>query len=208
MLIAPSMRSMRSARACTVSMVLSALLGSADGVSSQRLPNEPIASDGISSKRMADGKEWTTANVSVDVSPSYCYDDREMNCRRYGRLYTWQSAQRVCQLLGAGWRLPTDGEWRRMTKRYGGVSDESADKGQAAFRALLTGGASAFNAVLGGNRSDGRYERLEAHGFYWTASGNDPNSAPFYNFAQGGQALHRQPEGEKQMAISVRCLRD
>jgi len=189
-------------------MMLCAMLGSAGGVSSQRLPNEPIGSDAASSRRMADGKEWTTANVNVDVSPSYCYDDRESNCRRYGRLYTWQSAQRVCQLLGAGWRLPTDGEWRRMTKRYGGVSDESADKGQAAFKALLTGGASGFNAVLGGNRSDGHYERLEAHGFYWTASGNDLNSAAFYNFAQGGRALHRQPEGEKRMAISVRCLRD
>jgi len=111
--------------------VLSALLGSADGVSSQRLPNEPIASDGISSKRMADGKEWTTANVSVDVSPSYCYDDREMNCRRYGRLYTWQSAQRVCQLLGAGWRLPTDGEWRRMTKRRSDVEKKSNEAGPA-----------------------------------------------------------------------------
>jgi len=25
--------------------------------------------------------------------------------------------------------------------------------------------------------------------------------APFYNFGQNGQALHRQPQGEKQMAI-------
>lgn len=56
------------------------------------------------------------------------------------------------------------------------------------------GGTSGFNAVLGVNRSDGQYARLEAHGFYWTASANnDPGSAPYYNFAQGGQALHRQP---------------
>jgi uncharacterized protein (TIGR02145 family) len=162
----------------------------------------------FSSARMADGKEWTTANLNVNASPSYCYDDAEPNCRRYGRLYTWESAQRVCQSLGDGWRLPTDDEWRQMTKRYGGVSDDSDDKGTGAFNALMSGGTSGFNAVLGGNRSDGQYARLEAHGFYWTSSDNDPGSAPFYNFGQNGQGIHRQPQGEKQMAISVRCVRE
>src|SRR5678815_5491854 len=95
----------------------------------------------ISSRRMTDGKEWMTANLDVYASPSYCYGDSEPNCGRYGRLYTWDSAQRVCQSLGDGWRLPTDAEWRNMAKRYGGVSDDSADKGKAAFVALLGGGA-------------------------------------------------------------------
>src|SRR5262245_37656103 len=67
-------------------------------------------------KRMADGKQWTTANLNVNTSSSYCYDDAEPNCRRYGRLYTWESAQRGCQSLGDGWRLPTDDEWRQLAK--------------------------------------------------------------------------------------------
>jgi len=160
-----------------------------------------------SSRRMADGNEWTTVNLTVNASPSYCYDDAEANCRRYGRLYTWESAQRVCQSLEDGWRLPTDDEWRQLAKRYGGISADSADKGRAAFTALRSRGTSGFNAALGGNRSNGQYARLEAHGFYWTASDNDSRSAPYYNFGQNGQALHRQPLGEKQMAISVRCVR-
>jgi hypothetical protein len=48
----------------------------------------------------------------------------------------------------------------------------------------------------------------EAHGFYRTASENDPGSAPFYNFGRGSQALYHQSQGLKQMAISVRCVRD
>jgi uncharacterized protein (TIGR02145 family) len=185
--------------------IASASVGAAD--SAQRSAKDQNVSVTIaSSKRMADGKQWTTANLNVNASPSYCYDDAEANCRRYGRLYTWASAQRACEMLGSGWRLPTDNEWRQMAKRYGGVSDDSPDKGRAAFTALSSGGASGFNAVLGGNRSDGKYARSEAHGFYWTASDNDPSTAPFYNFGKGGRALHRQPQGDKRMAISVRCI--
>ena len=63
--------------------------------------------------------------------------------------------------------------------------------------------------MLGGIRSvDGKYERLEAHGLYWTVSENDSDTAPFYNFGKGSLALYRQPQGEKQRAMSVRCVRD
>jgi uncharacterized protein (TIGR02145 family) len=156
---------------------------------------------------MADAKEWT-ANLNVNTPTSYCYDDAERNCRQYGRLYTWESAQRVCQSLGDGWRLPTDDDWNQMAKHYGGLGNDSPEKGKAAYTALMSGGTSGFNAVLGGNRSvDGKYERLEAHGLYWTASENDALTAPVYNFGKGSQALYRGPQGQKRWAISVRCVR-
>ena len=163
----------------------------------------------VASKRIADGKEWTTANLNVSTSSSYCYGEAESNCGRYGRLYTWESARRGCQSLGDGWRLPTDDEWRQMAKHYGGLGNDSPENGKAAYTALLSGGTSGFDAVLGGNRSvDGKFDRLEAHGFYWTASENDPITAPFYNFGKGSQALYRQAQGQKQMAVSARCVRD
>jgi uncharacterized protein (TIGR02145 family) len=169
-------------------------------------PIEPPAT--APSRRMADGKEWTSENLSVDVSPSYCYGDAPSNCARYGRLYAWESADRGCRSLGAGWRLPTDADWRRLARQYGGVSEDAEDKGKAAYAALAAGGRSGFNAVLGGGRSDsGEYARLEAHGFYWTASEDAPGTAWYYNFGKGGLALHRQSEGEKQRAFSVRCVR-
>jgi hypothetical protein len=70
-------------------IALSIAFGSVGGVgSAQRLAKDQNVSDTISSsRRMADGKEWTTANLNVKLSPSYCYDDAEPNCRRYGHLY-------------------------------------------------------------------------------------------------------------------------
>lgn len=197
-------------RVCVVTVALSIAVGSLS-TSLQRLSAEAQKATGTmdSSKRMADGKQWTTHNLDVNIMPSYCYEDAELNCRRYGRLYTWESAQRGCQSLGDGWRLPTDHDWRHMAKRYGGVSEDSDDRGKAAYKALLTGGNSGFNAVLGGGRADdGQYARLEAHGFYWTTSESDPVNGWFYNFGRGGEALHRQSGGEKQRAFSVRCVRE
>ena len=159
-------------------------------------------------KRMPDGLRWTTVNLNVNSAESYCYEDAEQQCRQYGRLYTWRSAQLACQSLGDGWRLPTDAEWRRLAKRHGGISIDSSEGGKAAYSSLLLGGNSGFNAVLGGNRSEnGEYARLEAHGFYWTATEDGTATAVFYNFGRGGRALHRQSEGNKQMALSVRCVK-
>ena len=200
----------KSIRVYVVLIVLGMALGS-HSTSLQRLSAQAQkASDTMhSTKRMADGKLWTTHNLDHTTMPSYCYEDKEQNCRRYGRLYTWESARRVCQSLGDGWRLPTDDEWLQMAKHYGAVSADSDDKGKAAYKALMSGGSSGFDALLGGGRDDGgQYARLDAHGFYWTASECDANSGWFYNFGRGGQALHRQSGGEKQRAFSVRCIRE
>ena len=111
------------------------------------------------SKRMADGKRWTMRNLDVAMEGSYCYEE---DCRQYGRLYTWESARRACQSLGSEWRLPTDEDWGHLAALYGAG---------AAYQALLSGGNSEFGALLGGGRDlDGHFARLEAHGFYWTAT--------------------------------------
>jgi uncharacterized protein (TIGR02145 family) len=200
----------RPIRVCVASIALSIAFGSLSTCLERLSAQNPNPSGTMyGSKRMADGKQWTTHNLNVKNVPSYCYEDAETNCLQYGRLYTWESARRGCQSLGDGWRLPTDDEWRQLAKHYGGVSADSDDRGKAAYQALLAGGNSGFNALLGGGRSnDGRYARLEAHGFYWTVSEIDSASGWFYNFGRGGQALHRQDGGEKQSAFSVRCVRE
>lgn len=164
----------------------------------------------LSSKRMLDGKQWTTENVNATTEPAYCYDDSAEHCARYGRLYTWASAHQACRALGGGWRLPTNEEWRRLGHSYGGIRQESADLGRAAYTALIAGGSSGFNAIYGGGRTDksGEYLRLEAHGFYWSATESAPDRAWFYNFGKGGQSFGRHENGEKLRAFSVRCVKE
>ena len=158
-------------------------------------------------KVLLDGNLWMTANLNLNIPGSYCYENAKKNCERYGRLYTWESAQQGCKLVGEEWRLPSTGEWLQLTKLYGGIPADSNATRKEAYKALLYTGTSGFNAVLGGGRApDGQYSRLEAHGFYWTLTQND-STAWYSNFAKGSQALYQQTDGEKTRAFSVRCVK-
>jgi uncharacterized protein (TIGR02145 family) len=161
-------------------------------------------------KLMQDNKNWMTINLNLNIQGSYCYENMEQRCRQYGRLYTWKAAKEACKILGDAWRLPTDIEWREMAKNYGGVFDDSVDSGKTAYRSLLSGGNAGFNVLLGGARRavSNEYARVEAHGFYWTATESDMGYVWYYNFGKGSGRLFRQKEGEKEMAISVRCISD
>ena len=74
----------------------------------------------------------------------------------------------------------------------------------------MIAGSSGFDALLGGGRevTGGEYARLEAHGFYWTASETDASSAWFYNFGKGGVSLNRHREDQKERAWGAQCIRN
>lgn len=177
-----------------------------------RNPNESILQESINksirSKIMLDERDWMSENLNIEIAGSYCQQDDTLNCIRYGRLYTWEAAKIGCSSLGNGWRLPSNDEWQTMAKWYGGIYPDSEDKGKSAYLNLSAGGNSEFNALLGGNReANGNYERLEAHGFYWTATEYDSTEAWFYNFGKGSTLLNHHT-GDKKRAVSVRCIKE
>ena len=170
--------------------------------------NGSLATTAQLSKVMGDGQIWMTQNLSINIAESYCQQDDSLQCKRYGRLYTWKAAKKGCAQLGDGCRLPTNEEWQALAKPYGGVFDDSNDNGKLAYVKLIEGGSSEFNALLGGNReANGDYQRLGAHGFYWTATEQDSTEAWFYNFGKGPGLLNHHT-GDKQRAASVRCIKD
>jgi len=158
-------------------------------------------------KKMSDNNLWMTVNLKLNIPDSYCYGNVKENCEQYGRLYTWESAQKGCSLLGEGWRLPTDDEWQKLATSYG-LPIDSVDYRAGAYKALLNDGSAGFNALLGGGRQvDGKFARMDAHGFYWTVTERNNSEAWLYNFGKGSHRLYRQDGGEKSEAISVRCVK-
>lgn len=160
-------------------------------------------------KVMPDANQWMTQDLNIRVDSSWCFADDPANCKVYGRLYTYVSAAKACEMLGDGWHLPSQKDWEVLSDHYGGASNKSADWGKTAYKALQTGGESGFNATLGGNRelTGGQYARLNGHGFYWTTTEIDAQTAWVYNFGAGGKALHRQDGMGKGEGASVRCIK-
>lgn len=159
-------------------------------------------------KRLLDGNLWMTANLNVNIENTYCYENLKENCERYRRLYIWESANQGCQALGDGWRLPTAADYWHLIRSYGGDHADSNTARKSAFKALLYSGDSGYNALLGGGRApDGQYARIDAHGFYWTATEGEPGTAFYFNFAKGSQAFYLQHDGQKKWAFSVRCVK-
>jgi len=103
-------------------------------------------------------------------------------CRVYGRLYTWEGAIQACREVG--WRLPTKEEWKSLILSYGNEFN--------AFKDLVKGGESGFDAILGGHYyPDGTFEDLEMIGSYWSSSESDinDNSAWKYGFRKEQQRV-------------------
>lgn len=163
--------------------------------------------------RLKDGKKWMSQNLNYKVKESYCYDDDPTNCEKYGRLYTWEATKNACP---SGWRVPRDDDWWNMTSEYGKAYNRWDDKpentegdaGEAAYKALMSGGSTGFSALLGGDRdSDGEFGYLSESGDYWSATENDAGNAWDYSFNSNDGKVYRDYIN-KSVGRSCRCVQD
>ena len=65
---------------------------------------------------------WTAQNMNYEIESdendeinSWCYDNEPENCKKFGRLYTWEAAKKVCP---EGWHLPTEDEWQELIAEH------------------------------------------------------------------------------------------
>jgi uncharacterized protein (TIGR02145 family) len=100
---------------------------------------------------------WMAENLNFKIDGSWYYADDPVYAERFGRLYTWQAANKACP---PGWRLPTLSEAEDLFKYFG--------FSKPAFDALMIGGSSGFDAVLGGSRRpNGEFHSIHDAGIYW-----------------------------------------
>jgi len=117
---------------------------------------------------------WMAKNLDVQVPGSWCYDNNPENCKKYGRLYTYEAALKACP---KGWHLPSSAEWSVLANYLGGED--------VAGKEMKTGGSSGLKLLLGGNRVQaGTYGLMGTYGCYWTATKYDGKHA-WYLYVTG-----------------------
>ena len=155
-----------------------------------------------------ENQTWLGKNLNIEIEGSWCYGEDESsetnaNCAKYGSLYTWEAAKKVCQELGPEWKLPTDEDWKEMTKQFGGY-----DISKEAYESLIEGGSSGFAALLGGYRdSDGEFVNLGRVGYYWSST--EPMLSTLGTTTSAVMvSVSGRNYGSKSLGFSCRCVKD
>ncbi len=57
-------------------------------------------------------------SLFIKENESYCYDNNELNCERYSRLYNFNWAWYPCLELWSWWRLPNDQDYKTLISNW------------------------------------------------------------------------------------------
>jgi uncharacterized protein (TIGR02145 family) len=157
---------------------------------------------------------WMAENLNYQTSSgSWCYENNNSNCSKYGRFYDWNTAKSACP---AGWHLPTRQEWGELAVAAGGTGTNGTG-GLAGKNLKATTGWSSngngtdiygFSALPGGYRySDGGFYNAGYGGYWWTATeigSSDACSRSMYYYYDDVYEY----SNSKGYGFSVRCLGD
>lgn len=176
------------------------------------------------------GDTWMAENLRFAAPGSFCYEDKDMRCKSYGRLYPWHVAMRLPAdyvdnsmsggitaehqgICPEGWHMPTNDEWialgqKALNMRRGGIgsalkSKEGWVRGGAPISAV-----SGFNALPAGSRfADGEYAELGTSAYFWAAQGGDGQGAVYWNIIHSKDDFASMEDFEN-FSFSVRCVKN
>ena len=136
---------------------------------------------------------------------SWCNDNKQENCDKYGRLYNLEAAKVACP---PGWSLPTVEEWpERGNGGYPAFVDYAVvgwggGKDTYGFSILSAGNYSAASQYFhdpGGTTT-----------FFWTSTIDTRNNdcATMVHFGNGSEGMVSVCANDESDGLSVRCLKD
>jgi uncharacterized protein (TIGR02145 family) len=104
---------------------------------------------------------WFAENLAYKAeSGCWAYDNNEANVPKHGRLYTYETAKKICP---KGWHLPSKQEYEQLLQSIGGP-------GVNAYNKLIPSGSSGFNGIFSGFRINDRFEYTGKIAHYWSST--------------------------------------
>ena len=166
--------------------------------------------DGKTYKTVQIGKQtWMAENLNYKTSGSWCYDKKNANCEKYGRLYTHAVAQNACP---NGWKLPTGKQWAKLLN-----IDVSLFNLVGMFKYFSSDintndDPYGFNVLPGGIYGGGEYRGIGRTTAFWaneakritTPDGLRVNMVYFVRFSPNQVTLASRGESDY---FSVRCIK-
>jgi uncharacterized protein (TIGR02145 family) len=195
--------------------------GNGNGSSSSAVYGEPLVYGGQTYKTVViGGQTWMAENLNYQTGNSWCYNDSNSYCNKYGRLYDWETAMSACP---SGWHLPASDKWTALAKAAGGTGTLGTSGGTAGKALKSKNGWNdyegksgngtdkyGFSALPGGFRyNDDDFHAVGGFGYWWTATVisaiNDYVSGRRMNYNYD----HVNDYGSPSFAgYSVRCVKD
>jgi uncharacterized protein (TIGR02145 family) len=160
---------------------------------------------------------WMAENLNYDTTGSVCYNNKESNCERYGRLYNWNTVmagsstsssnpsgiQGICP---SGWHVPSDAEWTALMNIVG----SSAGTKLKSTSGWSSGGNGmddcGFSALPGGGCGSSFFF-AGSHGFWWSATERGASSAWYRDMYYLSDDVYRV-NNYKTYLFALRCVSD
>jgi uncharacterized protein (TIGR02145 family) len=169
------------------------------------------------------GVRWMAKNLNMETADSWCYNNSEDSCAKYGRLYRLSAAKAACQSMG--WRLPSRYAWDQLTESVGGQREDDGTLHRwlnAGKKLKMTSGWYSdgngtddyrFSALPGGSGDydGGDFKGAGSDGIWWTASDGYCRMMSYDhdNVREGVRQEKVYVKGYGNGAIlSVRCIAD
>jgi len=177
-------------------------------------------------------QRWMAENLRFKLKGSYCYENKDYNCDRYGRLYTWASSMRLVEFFNTrrvgdrnkgvhdlcpnGWHLPTNRDFMKMRSfvaRKGksgqaGTSLKTSEGWNRENRIPFGDDEFGFHALAAGERDyEGIYMGLGEGAQFWTSTEYDAYGASLWQLRYDTGDFDHSMEG-KDLGASIRCVED
>jgi len=168
--------------------------------------------DGQAYRTVAIGSvQWMAENINYRTPNSECYGKFPDNCRKYGRLYTWQEA--AMSACPSGWHLPTNAEWNDLIRTAGDYAEVLRSK---EWEGTDIYGWSAMPGGLSNLREDNTFSfgYAGSYAVWWSLSESNNDIAKAYIYQIEGDDeeddynLLTDYVSLKANRKSVRCVKD
>jgi len=152
-------------------------------------------------------KTWMAENLNFATKGSKCYENKDANCAKYGRLYDWETAQKACP---AGWHLPKDDEWTTLMVVVGDETAGTKLKSTAGWNKNGNGTNDfGFSALPGGyGSSGGSFFGVGSAGGWWSVMEHYFEGAGNRNMSDNSEGVYSIDYEDGRPLFSLRCAQD